>query len=65
MREEFKLIEKLGDFIADLRNCLLSIDAAVKLWEKGRLTPEESLDLIKGKTKRADEILDELRVMGF
>jgi len=65
MREEFKLIEKLGDFIADLRNCLLSIDAVVKLWEKGRLTPEESLDLIKGKTERADEILDELRVMGF
>lgn len=65
MREEFRLIEKLSEYIADLRNGFLSIDAVVKLYEKGKYDSEASFGLIKGQLVRIEQILDELRVIGF
>lgn len=65
MREEFRLIKKLAEYIADLRNGFLSIDAVVKLCEKGKYSPEVSFGLIKRQLVKIEQILDELRVIGF
>jgi len=65
MEELFSLIGELKEYIADLRNGFLSIDAVIKLHEKRKLKQGESLRIIKDRMKKIESIFEELRVMGF
>jgi hypothetical protein len=65
MEELFCLIGELKEYIADLRNGFLSIDAIIKLNEKGKFAGETSLKMIKEEMVKIANLFEELRTMGF
>ena len=65
MEELFSLIGELREYIADLRNRFLSIDAIIKLGEKGKFGSDTSIRMIKEEMEKIANLFEELRVMGF
>lgn len=60
-----ELVKQFVEWSGELRSLYLTIDAVIKLHERGIYGTEDALEKIKLQTEKLGAIFDELRAKGF